>query len=155
MEKMTTPNIVESVWAAHLTNICRCFNLYQLHILERTCKALARLHDKIVGNVSSELLSVDRVDHDWCSLEVHIATEDPLSWLPLPKSVRQQIRETYESFPACGSASQPSIETRIEDQGLSCGIANCPKIPHRIAAQERLRKVPNFARKGELPDEVM
>jgi hypothetical protein len=79
----------------------------------------------------------------------------PLSWLPLPKSVRQQIRETYESFPACGSASQTSIETRIEDQGLSCGIANCPKIPHRIAAQERLRKVPNFARKGELPDEVM
>jgi hypothetical protein len=78
-----------------------------------------------------------------------------LPLIDLPKSVRQQIGETYKRFPACGSASQTSIETRIEDQRLSCRIANCPKIPHRMVAQERVRKVPNFARKGELPDKGM
>ena len=46
---------------------------------------------------------------------------------------------------------RPRLKPAIENQGLSCGIANRPKVPHRMAAQERLRKVPNFARKGELP----
>src|SRR5712664_572793 len=73
----------------------------------------------------------------------------------LPKPVRQQISKTYKRFPARGCAGQASVETRIEDECFSGRIAYCPKIPRRLAAQERLRKVPNFARKGELPDKAM
>ncbi len=72
-----------------------------------------------------------------------------------PETVRKQISEADECLPARGSAGQPSIETRIEDERFPSRIAHCPKIPNGMAAQQRLRKVPNFTRKQELSDDRM
>jgi|SRR5712664_3037120 len=71
----------------------------------------------------------------------------------LPETVRKQISEADERLPARGSAGQPSIETCVEDERLPGRIAHCPKIPNGMAAQERLREVPDFTRKRELSDD--
>ena len=74
---------------------------------------------------------------------------------PLPETVRKQIREADKRLPARGSAGQPSIETCIEDERFPGRIADRPKIPNGMAAQERLREVPDLTRKRELPNDGM
>ena len=65
------------------------------------------------------------------------------------KSMRQQIREAREHFPARRCGSDAVIEAGVEDQDLACAVAHRPKIANGIAAQKGLRKMPDLSRKPE------
>jgi hypothetical protein len=69
--------------------------------------------------------------------------------------MRQQIRETCKRCPSRGSAGEFPVETCVENDRFSDTIARCPKIPNRVATEERLGKVPYLARKREFLYDVM
>jgi len=52
----------------------------------------------------------------------------------LPQAMRDEIGETHEPLPTRRSARESPIESCIEDQRLSRGIAHGAKIPNGIAA---------------------
>src|SRR6266702_723373 len=62
-----------------------------------------------------------------------------------PETMRKQIREADEGFPAGGSAVETVVESRIHDKIGTSRVGYSPEVPGRIAVKERLREVPDFS----------
>ena len=68
-----------------------------------------------------------------------------LRFSSLHQLLRQQIREPGKEFPSRAGAGEPAIEPRIKNQ-VGFHIVICRKQQRaRVAAEERLGKMPEFA----------
>src|SRR2546430_706584 len=73
----------------------------------------------------------------------------------IPKAMRKQVRESRECFPLRRAARQTVIEPNVKNQRSPRGIANCPQISGRIAANKWLSEMPDLARERKSMQEGM
>jgi len=76
-----------------------------------------------------------------------LSTKPPLLG---PESMRQQIGEPNDFFPVRRCGGEPMSAAAIDHEVSTHGIRESPKIAYGVRLKIRLRKVPDFARDGEL-----
>src|SRR5215472_166424 len=97
---------------------------------------------------------ITSIDPDFRRLFRRIPAFAPAFAMLRPKPMRQQVGESQEGFPVCGCLRQPVIETAINHEVPAYRAGKGPKVSHSIAAQERLREMPDFAGQCELSERM-